>query len=203
MATPSCPQQTHHLKIDIDFDRILTIIFPHGTWASLLLTHLESRPYHADCRALLDDDYTVSLKLPKNVDRIHIGLSTHVAEGGALTLVFDSKRCARDWLANSPLWGASGSGGVDAEKSVVIRTRWMHGEFERCLDSSMRAPAEVVVGGLVVPVVSFTAAPAPFAGSDVIGKSVDPYRRPNTKRTGGERTVLAATWRETVWYLAR
>ncbi|EAQ88824.1 predicted protein [Chaetomium globosum CBS 148.51] len=164
MATPSCPQQTHHLKIDIDFDRILTIIFPHGTWASLLLTHLESRPYHADCRALLDDDYT----------------------GGALALVFDSKRCARDWLANSPLWGASGSGGVDAEKSVVIRTRWMHGEFERCLDSSMRAPAEVVVGGSVVPVVSFTAAPAPFAGSDVIGKSVDPYRRPNTKRTGGE-----------------
>ncbi|KAH6627498.1 hypothetical protein F5144DRAFT_621667 [Chaetomium tenue] len=176
MSTPSCLQQSHHLKIDIDFDRILTIIFPHAAWASSYLAHVESRPYHADRRARLDNGHT----------------------GGALALVFDSKRGARDWLANSPLWEASRAEGGEAERSVVIRTWWKHREFEGRLDgvrerAELAGPAELVGSSVVRLGAGFTPAtraspapapvPAPFGGSDVLGTSVDPYRRSEMRTT--------------------
>ena len=130
MARRNCPDETHHLKIDIDFDRILTIVFPHTAWASWYMDDLKSRNYHRDSRARLDDDYTVSMKLPKTVDRMHIGLSTSADEGGAVSLVFDSGRCAAEWLANSPLWSRSRSRSPIGDMSAVIRTRWTHGDFE-------------------------------------------------------------------------
>jgi hypothetical protein len=83
------------------------------------------------------------MKLPKNVDRMHIGLSTSAAEGGAVALIFDSKRCARDWLANSPLWGESRSSSPTGEMSAVMRTRWTHGDFEgRMAISGRSRPTE-------------------------------------------------------------
>ena len=103
MSGRLCPQETHHLKIDIGLDRILSVIFPHASWPTSFFEYLETREYHDDCRARLDNDYTVSLKLPKTVDRMHIGISNRASEGGAVALVFNSKRCVRDWLANSPL----------------------------------------------------------------------------------------------------
>lgn len=184
MPGPPCTQEAHHLRIDIDFDRILTIIFPHASWATTFLDHLESHPYHDDCRARLDDDYTVSMKLPKNVDRMHIGLSTGASEGGAVALVFDSKRCVRDWLVNSPLWEASRSGSVDGERSAVIRTKWTHVEFERCMDIRERRRKKWVNVN-VVSVRERQAPPAPVAANaadhDVIGKahnSRDPEETP-------------------------
>lgn len=181
MSSP-CPQQIHHLRIDIDFDRILTIIFPHASWATSFFDHLESRIYHDDCRARLDDDHTVSMKLPKNVDRIHIGISTSVGEGGAMALVFDSRQCLQDWLANSPLWEASRSVSGEGKKSAVIRTRWAHGEFESCVHSMVRH-AEIGGSADVWPVRGLAAAPVgvpsppppPAAGEDVIGKTINDY----------------------------
>jgi hypothetical protein len=130
MAGPRCAVETHHLKIDIDFDRILTITFPHTSWAISYMKNLQDRAYHGNSRARRDDDYTVSMKLPKNVDRMHIGLSTSAEEGGAVSLVFDNKQCASDWLDNSPLWERSRSSSPSAEMSSVIRTRWTHQDFE-------------------------------------------------------------------------
>ncbi|KAH6839471.1 hypothetical protein B0I37DRAFT_449393 [Chaetomium sp. MPI-CAGE-AT-0009] len=84
MSRPCPLEGTHHLRIDIDVDRILTITFPHSSWATLFMDHLSTRPYHSDSRARLDDTHTASMKLPKNVDRVHVGLSTSAAEGGAV-----------------------------------------------------------------------------------------------------------------------
>ncbi|KAK3296388.1 uncharacterized protein B0H64DRAFT_169187 [Chaetomium fimeti] len=172
MSGPPCARETHHLKIDIDFDRILTMIFPHTSWADSFMDHLESRPYHQDCRARLDDAYTVSMKLPKNVDRMHIGLSTSANEGGAIALVFDDKRCARDWLANSPLWEAPWAGPANGERSAVIRTRWAHGDFEERMGMHRGTQANAHVPPGTVPVGAPTARRA-----HVIGLAEDRYSR--------------------------
>jgi hypothetical protein len=161
MARRNCSEETHHLKIDIDFDRILTIVFPHTAWASWYMDDLKSRTYHRDSRARLDSPYTVSMKLPKNVDRMHIGLSTSAEEGGAVSLVFNSGRCAAEWLANSPLWSRSRSSSLIGDMSAVIRTRWTHGDFE-------------VRTALGLPRVQ-EPKQVPLATNDVLAPAVDGY----------------------------
>jgi hypothetical protein len=175
MSRALCPQETHHLRIDIDFDRILTITFPHSSWASTFLDHLESRPYHEDSRARLDDAHTVSMKLPKNVDRIHVGLSTNASEGGAVALVFDDKRGVREWLANAPLWEASRSGEPSGERSAVIRTGWAHVDFEGCM--GMHLGRKIVVKMDVLRGRERMDGPGVDDGVGVLGPALDGYAR--------------------------
>jgi hypothetical protein len=173
MSRAPCPQETHHLRIDIDFDRILTINFPHSSWANVFLDHLESRRYHEDSRARLDDAYTVSMKLPKYVDRIHVGLSTGASEGGAVALVFDDLRGVREWLGNAPLWEQSRAGDPSGERSAVIRTGWAHVDFEGRM--GMHRGRMVVAATDVLPGRELMDAPLVGGGVGVLGPAVDPY----------------------------
>jgi hypothetical protein len=119
---------------------------------------------------------------------MHIGISTSTSKGGAVARVFDSKRGVRDSLANSPLWEASRSISDGGDRAAVIRTRWTHGEFERCMNMRGRAGRVVVANAL--PVTERHSAsglgfgPGPAADKDVIGPVANPYNSwPREKST--------------------
>lgn len=126
-----CTSHTEHsLIIDIEFNKTLTIEFPHPLWAQAFRNYIASNAYHIHKQTspaiLGQEDNQVRIYLPRNLGYVQMReVEVDRRPIACLMFVFSNPDSARAWRENSRLWQETTN-----DRKVYIPIAWMHGTYD-------------------------------------------------------------------------